>query len=192
MKSLAKTLCVVCLFATQTFAKSPADKIEPAALQAQTQPQAQSSDECAYDFPNAKSALDAQSKDFSSVKKVIKNNKEKILTQKAVLKKDKTKVEFTTGGCTHYGYSFTYSNLGQPEFTADQAFRKVIEMLKATPTTVEGQALTKTLIEALAAAAMNKIFRPPNAVYDVPCGDAQCSLDASVKGQLKAGYSFAL
>lgn len=184
MKNLAKILCVMCLFATQTFAKSPEVK--------QAQPQAQQADECSYDFPNAKSALDAKSKDFSSVKKVVKNNKKKVLTQKAVFKKDKAKVEFTTGGCAHYSYSFSYSNLGQPEFTADQAFKKAIEMLKATPTTVEGQALTKTLIENLEVAAMNKIFRPPNAVYDVPCGDAQCTLDASVTGILKANYSFAL
>ena len=193
MKNLAKTLCVVCLFATQTFAKSPADNVESVSAQpAQSQPQAQQADDCTYDFLNAKSALDQKSKDFLVVKKVVKNNKEKVLTQKAVFKKDKVKVEFTTGGCAHYGYSFTYSNLGQPEFTADQAFKKAIEMLKATPTTVEGQALTKTLIENLESAAMNKIFRPPNAAYDVPCGDAQCSLDASVKGQLKASYSFAL
>lgn len=149
MKNLAKTLCVVCLFTTQTFAKSP--PVEAT----QTQSQAQQADECPYDFPNAKSALDAKSKDFSLVKKIIKNNKEKVLTQKAV-------------------------------------FKKAIEMLKATPTTVEGQALTKTLIEALESAAMNKIFRPPNASYDVPCGDAQCNLDASVKETLKASYSFAL
>lgn len=191
MKNLAKTLCVVCLFATQTFAKSPAAEVPQTQPQARPD-QAQQADDCAYDFPNAKSALDAKSKDFSLVKNVVKNNKEKVLTQKAVFKKDKTKVEFTTGGCAHYSYSFTYSNFGQTEFTSDQAFKKAIELLKATPTTVEGQALTKTLIENLESAAMNKIFRPPNATYDVPCGDAQCTLDASVKGILKTSYSFAL
>ena len=149
-------------------------------------------DQCSFDFPNAKSALDAKSKEFISITKVVKNNKDKVLTHKAVLKSGKVKLTFTTGGCAHYGYSFTYTNLKQNGFTADQAFKRVIELLKATPTTVEGQALTKTLIEALELAAMNKILRPPNETYGVPCGDAECELDAKVKGTLKASYSFAL
>jgi len=153
-------------------------------------PQAQ--DQCSYDFPNAKSALDQKSKDFLSIKKPVRNNKDKVLTQKAVFKKDKVKLAFTTGGCAHYSYSFTFSNLKQTDFMSDVAFQKAIELLKATPTTTEGQGLTKTLIEALEQSAMNKIFRPPNSNYDIPCGDAQCALDASVKGELTASYSFAL
>lgn len=186
MKNLAKTLCVVCFFTTQTFAKSP--PVEAS----QAQPQAQQSDQCTYDFSNAKSALDAKSKDFSSIKKTTKSTKEKILTQKAILKKDRVKVEFTTGGCAHYGFSFTYTNLGQAKFTADQAFYRIIELLKATPITVDGQFLTQPLIQNLESAARNKVFRPPNSSYDIPCDDAQCTLDASVKGQLKVSYSFLL
>ena len=46
MKNLAKTLCVVCLFATQTFAKSPSDNVEPVSAQpAQAQPQVQQADD---------------------------------------------------------------------------------------------------------------------------------------------------
>lgn len=187
MRNLAKTLCVVCLMAAPVFAKSPADLAATSPNSHTQQP-----DNCSYDFANAKSALDAKSKVYASVKKAVKNAKQKILTQKAVFKKNKATVEFTTGGCAHYGYSFTYARLGQAEFTSDQAFAKAIEMLKATATTVEGQALTKTLIENLQQAAMNKIFRPPNENYDAPCGDAQCSLDASTKGQLKVSYSFTL
>lgn len=195
MKNLAKALCVVCLFvAPQTFAKSPPKLKTPAGeiVLGQGQEQAQTADECAYDFPNAKSALDVKSEDFLSVKKPIRNNKKKTLTQKAVLKKDKVKITFVTGGCAHYNYSFTYSNLKINDWLPDVAFKHAIELLKATPTTTEGQALTKTLIENLESSAMNKIFRPPNSVYDVPCGDAECTLDASVKGQLTTTYSFAL
>ena len=187
MRSLAKTVCVIYFIAAPAFAKSPADNATTP-----SQPQVQSSDECTYDFANAKSALDAKSKVYASVKKVVTNTKQKVLTQKAVFKKGKATVEFTTGGCAHHSYSFTYTNLGQSSFTSDQAFQKAIEMLKVTATTVEGQALTKTLIENLEQAAMNKIFRPPNENYDLPCGDAQCSLDASTKGRLKISYSFAL
>lgn len=175
MKSFAKLFCVVLFVGANAFAEAP-----------------QAQDQCVYDFPSAKSALDTKSKDFLSIKKPIRNNKEKILTQKAVLKKEKVKLAFTTGGCAHYSYSFTFSNLKQNDFMSDVAFTKAIELLKATPTTTEGQALTKTLIEALEQSAMNKIFRPPNSNYDISCGDAQCSLDASVKGELKTSYSFAL
>lgn len=190
MKNLAKTWCVVvCLFATQTFAKSPVlHKPVGETVLGHAQP----NDECTYDFSNAKSALDKKSDDFASIKNPVRNNKDRILTQKAVLKKDKVKLTFTTGGCAHYSYSFTFANLKQTDFMSDVAFQKAIELLKATPTTTEGQALTKTLIEALEQSAMNKIFRPPNSNYDIPCGDAQCSLDASVKGELKTSYSFAL
>lgn len=149
-------------------------------------------DTCTYDFKNAKSALDSKSKHFVSVKKSVRDEQEKILTQNAVFKKGGVKLEFTIGGCAHYTYSFTYTNLKQKDFTADQAFSKAIELLKKTPTTKEGLALTTTLIEALESAAMNKIFRPPNSSYDFSCTDAQCNLDASQKGQLKASYSFAL
>lgn len=175
MKKIITLICVALLTGANAFAEAP-----------------QAQDQCAYDFPNAKSALDQKSKDFLLIKKPVRNNKEKVLTQKAVLKKGKVKLAFTTGGCAHYSYSFTFSNLKQNDFMSDVAFAKAIELLKATPTTTEGQALTKTLIEALEQSAMNKIFRPPNARYDIPCGDAQCSLDASVKGQLTTIYSFAL
>lgn len=175
MKSFVKLFTVILFVGAYAFAEAP-----------------QAQDQCAYDFPNAKSALDQKSKDFLSIKKPVRNYKEKILTQKAVLKKEKVKLAFTTGGCAHYSYSFTFSNLKQNDFMSDVAFTKAIELLKATPTTTEGQALTKSLIEALEQSAMNKIFRPPNSVYDIPCGDAQCSLDASVKGELKTSYSFAL
>lgn len=175
MKQLITLICVTLLTGATAFAQAP-----------------QTQEECQYDFPSAKSALDQKSPNFSSIKKPIKNNKQKILTQNAVLKKNKVKLTFTTGGCAHYGYTFTYSNLKYDSIMSDVAFTKAIELLKATPTTTEGQALTKTLIEALESSAMNKIFRPPNSIYDVPCGDAQCSLDASVKGELKASYSFPL
>ncbi|MES2802799.1 MAG: hypothetical protein V4654_09930 [Bdellovibrionota bacterium] len=175
MKKLITLICVALLTGANVYAEAP-----------------QAQDQCSYDFPNAKSALDTKSKDFLSFKKPVRNNKEKVLTQKAVLKKDKVKITFTTGGCAHYSYSFTFANLKEKDFMSNVAFSRAIELLKATPTTTEGQALTKTLSEALESSAMNKIFRPPNSVYEIPCGDAQCSLDASVKGQLTTTYSFAL
>lgn len=190
MKSLSPAFAVVlvCFFSSQTLAKpkgfKPAGETIIGLLQ--------EGDNCTFDFQNAKSALDNNSDAFLSIKNPVRNNEKRVLTQKAVLKNGKVKVEFLTGGCAHYGYHFKFSNLKQKSFTADQAFRKVIELLKATPATVEGQALTKTLIEALELAAMNKILRPPNENYDIPCGEANCSLDVKTKGELKASYDFAL
>ncbi|AZZ35735.1 hypothetical protein CIK05_02605 [Bdellovibrio sp. qaytius] len=181
MKSFAKLFCVFLFVGANAHAQAPTPKA--------TTPVPPAS-ECPYDFANSKSALDQKSKNYSSIQKEVRNDK--ILTHKAILKKDGVKVEFISGGCAHYSYSFAYTNLKQTNFTADQAFKRVLELLKATPTTPAGKALAKTLIEALHTASMNKIFRPPNSSYEVPCGDAQCTLDATVKGQLKAAYTFAL
>lgn len=147
---------------------------------------------CTYDFNAAKPALVKKTKQFASVKKAQRDEKEKLLTQSAVFKKSGVKLEFTIGGCTNYSYSFSYSNLKQKDFTADQAFKKAIDLLKKTPTTTDGKTLAANLIEALESAAMNKIYRPPNSSYDFSCTDAQCSLDASKPGQLTVSYSSSL
>jgi hypothetical protein len=148
-------------------------------------------DECTYNFSAAISALDANSKEFKSVHKINRNEKEKYLTQSATFKNG-TKVIYTTGGCAHLSYSYTYKNLKQKTFTADQAFKKAIELLEKTPTIDNSTANKEDLIASLKSAAMNKIFRPPNQNYEIPCGDAQCNLDASKKNQLTISYSFAL
>lgn len=181
MKTWVKVLCVVFVCGVTVKASDSNTKVQS------------QEDHCSFDFVNAKSAFDQNSKDFISVRKISRNEKDKVLRQRAILKNGKIKVDFTTGGCAHYSYSFNYYlNIKQKTFTSDEAFKKAVELLKATPTTAEGKAQTTTLIEALEQATMNKIFRPPNSIYDVPCGDAQCSLDASVKRQLKISYSFAL
>lgn len=146
--------------------------------------------ECAYDFEQAKSALNEKSPQYKFVGKV--SIKEKTLSQKASFEDSDISVEFSESGCAHYNYSFHFSHLSQKNFTSDQAFAKSIELLKATPVTTEGADLVKTLVSNLQAAKLNKIFRPPNKSYDFPCGDAQCTLDASKKGHLVISYSFAL
>lgn len=151
---------------------------------------AKAEDQCAYDIEQAKSAINEKSPQYKSVGKV--SVKQKTLSQKASFEDSDISVEFSEGGCAHYNYSFHYSNLSQKSFTSDQAFAKSIELLKATPVTTEGADLIKTLVDNLQAAKLNKIFRPPNKSYDFPCGDAQCTLDASKKGHLVISYSFAL
>lgn len=112
----------------------------------------------------------------------------------AIRTSEGTVVRFQTGGCVHYGFSFTYPEvrLGNTDFASAAARAK--ELLKRTPVNGADESNVQLLIRAL------------DSPHDTPaaggetyleCGDAVCSLlvkpdEADGTVTLTVSYDFPL
>ena len=91
----------------------------------------------------------------------------------AIRLSDGTEVQFQTGGCVHYGFSFTYPGVELTESRFEVAAAQAKQLLQETPVNDGAEPNVQLLIRAL------------DAPHDTPgaegetfleCGDAVCSL----------------
>ena len=146
------------------------------------------SEDCSFNFKDFHSIIDNKSKKFKSIKPETKDEISKTVTQKAKLKSGED-VLFIGGGCAHFSYSFNYSNLRIKSKKIQDLFKKAYDLLVSTEVVKN---YTNPLISSLDKALKAPIKKSKTEVYDLPCGDAMCSLDLSSKTSIKINYSFIL
>ena len=87
--------------------------------------------------------------------------------------KDGTVVEFETGGCVHYGFSFVYPGVQLPDRAFPAAAARAKALLERTPVLEDAKANLSLLVAALA--APQDTPAAPGETY-LDCGDAVCRL----------------
>lgn len=104
--------------------------------------------------------------------------------------KNGVKITYQMGGCAHYAYSFTYENFGAEKLTEKKAILLLAEkLLRATP--VKDTSQSERFFQSMKEAGNSK-DKSESGILNLPCGDANCSIDVSEKGKLRIGYDFAL
>lgn len=139
---------------------------------------------CIFNFQEYQSPLDKKVKFYKSLEPAKKDMTRNLLTQTAILKTGE-ELQFSSGGCAHH--SFTYTYLGVKNGGND--FDRAISLLEKSPDN-EGNA--QLLMDALKDAKKKEVQKKSNNTYDLPCGDALCILDVSQKNRLQLTYDFAL
>lgn len=162
--------------------------------------------DCTLDPKGLKSAIDVTDKSQYLKLSPVKNSQDN-LSQSGVLQSG-VPIKYQVGGCEHYGYSFEYKykNLlkkvdsvvpgNDKNKYKNLMFNLSLELLSQTATTEEGTSEKESLVNALREARDNEtlepIFSTPNnVIYEFPCGDATCQVEATNK-KLVTGYSMAL
>lgn len=140
---------------------------------------------CVFNFKEYESPLDNKNKGYKSIDIAKKDMSRNLLTQNAVLKTGEN-LEFTSGGCAHHSFTYTYTNL---RMKSGNDFDRAIGLLEKTPDK-EGNA--KLLIGALQDGMRKDVKKKPTGTYELPCGDATCILDVSQKDRLQLTYDFPL
>ncbi len=151
---------------------------------------AQADDGCIFNFDGFRSPLDGQHYTVKRASPVVRDEVKKVLRQDVTLDNG-VKVEFSGGGCAHVGYSFTYSGFNQKPKNLDELVYLSLSLMVETPT-VQTDHLKDGWMRNLTISRRSKIVESSKGVYDVPCGDANCSLDTSVRGKISVTYDFAL
>ncbi len=145
-------------------------------------------DGCSFNFSEFHSLLEQKSKKFKNMKPESKDEISKTLTQEATLRTGE-KILFVGGGCAHMGYAFVYSKVKVKGKKTQDQFKKARDLLIYTDIR---QGYKDSMLKGLEAVLKNPIKKSKTDVYDLPCGDALCTLDLSQKNSMKIGYSFAL
>lgn len=143
-------------------------------------------DNCVFNFANYQSPLDAKAAAYKSLEKANKDMSRRLLTQTAVLKNG-VKLDFSSGGCAHHSFTYTFNQTRGVEGKSD--FDRAIHLLNKAPDN-EGNA--RLLIGALEDARRKNVKKSAQGTYDLPCGDATCILDVSQKNRVQLTYDFAL
>lgn len=73
-----------------------------------------------------------------------------ITSQTAWIKNHDLSVEASAGGCSHYGYSFDFSNIGKDGDTQQEVLLEAVALLKELPLTPQGQNARKAVIDPMA------------------------------------------
>lgn len=127
---------------------------------------------------------------FSSKKK-SDNRKGHFITEKATMG-DGWKVTYTAGGCEHIAQSYTFEKLPEEVDTdeKDKVLAFAAEMLGYVPV-VAGDTSKETLLKAIEDAKSSDADIQ-DGILILPCGDANCSIDASYEDKFTIQYDFAL
>jgi hypothetical protein len=101
---------------------------------------------------------------------------------------DGTRIAFTVGGCAHYAWSLVFHvRVTDPERRLDAAEA----LLRRTPM---GDPLAVDMADRIKNRS-RRAPRNPAGPWDIDCGDANCSVDATDDGttlRLEVGYDFPL
>lgn len=146
-------------------------------------------EECDLTRDDLSSAINLKQKYYES--NGAAKYKEQSVTQTAVLKTGPT-VTYSMGGCHHYSYQFTYSNLGRDlsTMTKKEIAELVVRLLNDTPTKGSKIYEKTIMIDAIQNSMSKGLITDTELVLQ--CGDATCDIYADENGHLAISYIFPL
>jgi hypothetical protein len=107
--------------------------------------------------------------------------------ERAVLSND-TEVQYTEGGCAHYGYTFSFKGKNILPLKDSEKIDRAIRLLTDLPPVAAAQA--SDLLRALEATRKLKEQKWSEGVIYLSCGDPVCELVDKGDGVVQIGYSF--
>ena len=138
--------------------------------------------ECALNFKEIHSLLDQKPSSYKSIEAEKSDEAQRMISQVAWLKSGE-RVRFTSGGCTHFTYSFSYTEFKKTKFKdALEQKNYALKLLEKTPS-IEASVLIKALKNT------TELKQKSAGIYPLECGEAECTLDLSIKDKIKVNYS---
>ncbi len=126
----------------------------------------------------------------SNVAKVLPSQLLDYAFQDQILLKNKVTVTYTVGGCAHYNISFKFQGTQLKKANASKKLSRAEALLKSL---VLNDNKEKSLfLKALAEAKKKKLTPAQAGEYQLPCGDALCTLTDRDNFEVLLSYSFAL
>ncbi len=111
--------------------------------------------------------------------------------QDEALLKDGTKVTYVVGGCAHYDYGFTFQGPKIAKVADNQKIARAEKLLKNLELLENGE--QSQLLGALKDAKAQKPANlDPQTEINLPCGDANCTLQDQGDQKVSISYDFAL
>jgi hypothetical protein len=104
--------------------------------------------------------------------------------------KNSIMVTYTTGGCAHYGYSFTFAGKKIDKVATSKKINRAERLLKDLELTKNEE--KDLLLRALSEAKKKKTKELPKGIFELPCGDATCFLEDKGNQEVQINYSFPL
>lgn len=144
-------------------------------------------DECNLDPKTLQGAIDIKSEEIASVEKDALSLENRSYHQIVVLK-DGKKIEYSEGGCAHFGYKFILHGYKASPNKMDW-IESGMNLLSLPIYNQHGDENSATLIESFSNPDLSE--EGPEESVGLPCGDASCELSIS-DGNLTVGYDFAL
>ena len=145
--------------------------------------------ECILDKAAIKPALLVNKDDSEGFHTITRKSRQ--LSESLQLKNGMT-IEFSVGGCAHYGYSFRFINIPQQ---ITQNNKNPVDIALAVMDQVSLQADQEHLKSSFKETLKNAL-KTPQEMTDgsifLECGDAICTLDVENNGNLSLNYDFPL
>lgn len=104
--------------------------------------------------------------------------------------KNSVVVTYSTGGCAHYGYSFTFAGKKIDKVEISKKLDRAAKLLKDLELTQNEE--KDLLLRALSEAKKKKTKELSQGVFELPCGDATCFLEDKGNQEVQINYSFPL
>jgi hypothetical protein len=99
-------------------------------------------------------------------------------------------VNYTSGGCAHYGYTFVFQGDAIEAVAQHRKIDRAIELLKSLPLIRSDE--RDILLRALNNGRTAQWSLDDGQTADLPCGDAECTLTDRDDHRIEISYSFPL